>query len=251
MLFRSPALDAQPTRGSNPSLAAPIATWDEAIPLGNGLLGGLVWGGDAHLNISLDRADLWDLRPAARYGTDGYRWSDVQRLVAERKEDSLHIRFDDPYDRIAYPTKLPGGRIVLTLDSTRSARCFALDLRRAEATVELTRGAVRGVFSATDSVALFTVPGLREVRIVRPASLNQLGYAPATLGGDGPDSLRFRWMEQRTIDGLRYVVAVGTRTRDTLTTIAITIATSGDGSAPLTIARGRRSEEHTSELQSH
>ena len=32
LLAWCPALDAQPTRGSNPSLAAPIATWDEAIP---------------------------------------------------------------------------------------------------------------------------------------------------------------------------------------------------------------------------
>jgi len=67
------ALSAQPSPRSNPHLVAPIATWDEAIPLGNGLLGGLLWGGDSRLNISLDRGDLWDLRPAARYGSDGYR----------------------------------------------------------------------------------------------------------------------------------------------------------------------------------
>ncbi len=50
-------------------LTAPIATWDEAVPLGNGLMGGLLWGGGSTLRLSLDRGDLWDERPA-----DGMRW---------------------------------------------------------------------------------------------------------------------------------------------------------------------------------
>ncbi len=37
--------------------------WDEAIPLGNGMLGALVWQKDQQLRFSLDRADLWDMRP--------------------------------------------------------------------------------------------------------------------------------------------------------------------------------------------
>ncbi|MEI7525113.1 MAG: hypothetical protein WCJ95_12325, partial [Mariniphaga sp.] len=38
-------------------------SWDEGIPLGNGMLGALIWQKDDHLRFSLDRADLWDLRP--------------------------------------------------------------------------------------------------------------------------------------------------------------------------------------------
>ena len=37
--------------------------WDEAIPLGNGMLGCLIWEREGKLRLSLDRADLWDLRP--------------------------------------------------------------------------------------------------------------------------------------------------------------------------------------------
>src|SRR5579859_4265367 len=37
--------------------------WDEAIPLGNGMLGALVWQRAGNLRFSLDRADLWDQRP--------------------------------------------------------------------------------------------------------------------------------------------------------------------------------------------
>jgi len=34
-------------------LAAPITTWDEAVPLGNGLLGGLLWGEGNTVRLSL------------------------------------------------------------------------------------------------------------------------------------------------------------------------------------------------------
>ena len=43
-------------------LQAPIKTWDEAIPLGNGLMGGLLWGENNTIRLSLDRGDLWDER---------------------------------------------------------------------------------------------------------------------------------------------------------------------------------------------
>ena len=45
-------------------LSAPITSWDEAVPLGNGLLGGLLWGEGTTIRLSLDRGDLWDERPA-------------------------------------------------------------------------------------------------------------------------------------------------------------------------------------------
>ena len=39
----------------------------DAIPLGNGLSGGLLWGTGTTVNLSLDRGDLWDLRPHPSY----------------------------------------------------------------------------------------------------------------------------------------------------------------------------------------
>ena len=38
-------------------------SWDEAIPLGNATIGALIWKKDSTLHFSLDRTDLWDLRP--------------------------------------------------------------------------------------------------------------------------------------------------------------------------------------------
>ena len=55
---------AVPPAELNLVLQAPITTWDEAVPLGNGLMGGLLWGEKQTIRLSLDRGDLWDERPA-------------------------------------------------------------------------------------------------------------------------------------------------------------------------------------------
>lgn len=38
----------------------PIARWDEGAPLGNGLLGAILWGHEREIYLSLDQATLWD-----------------------------------------------------------------------------------------------------------------------------------------------------------------------------------------------
>ncbi|MEQ1689760.1 MAG: glycoside hydrolase family 95-like protein [Gemmatimonas sp.] len=229
----------QPLTTSDIHLTAPIATWDEAIPLGNGLLGGLLWGRANRINLSLDRGDLWDLRPAAPFGSADYRYGDIIRLVRERKGDSLRVRFDDPYDNIAHPTKIPGGRIVFSLAPSRIARSFALSLARAEASVQLDAGVMRGFFSAIDTVSLFRVPDLDSVAIVRPMSLDKLGYGIATFGADSSRGRVERWMVQPAALGLTYVVAIGSRREAGSTLVAVTIATTRDGVDPVVVARRR------------
>ena len=83
----------------NLKLAAPIDTWDEAIPLGNGLLGGLLWGKDGTIRLSLDRGDLWDLRVQDEFKKADCTWKTIQRLVAEKNQAELVRRFDAPYNR--------------------------------------------------------------------------------------------------------------------------------------------------------
>ena len=65
---------ALPGESLNLRLAAPIKSWDEAVPLGNGLMGGLLWGMDNTVRLSLDRGDLWDERPA-----DGYMLGSINQ----------------------------------------------------------------------------------------------------------------------------------------------------------------------------
>ena len=77
----APAADSLPDQSLNWKLAAPIRTWDEAIPLGNGLLGGLLWGETNLLRLSLDRGDLWDLRTPATIQEKGFTYAHLQQLV--------------------------------------------------------------------------------------------------------------------------------------------------------------------------
>ena len=51
-----------PGPDQNLKLKAPVSRWDDALPLGNGLMGGLLWGEGTMLRLSLDRGDLWDER---------------------------------------------------------------------------------------------------------------------------------------------------------------------------------------------
>lgn len=115
------------------------ARWDEALPLGNGLLGCLVWQRDGRLRLSLDRADLWDLRPMA--GLDrpefSYRW--VAGQVAKGDYAIVQEYFDAPYEREAGPTKLPGAALEISAGDLAGAGC-QLDISSGLATVNLSNG---------------------------------------------------------------------------------------------------------------
>ncbi len=79
------------------------------MPLGNGMLGALIWQKDNMLRLSLDRADLWDERKAMDISKFNFKW--VTKHVLANDYDTVHKLGDAPYDKIVYPTKLPAGAI--------------------------------------------------------------------------------------------------------------------------------------------
>jgi len=86
-------------------------TWDEAIPLGNGFLGALVWQKDQRLRFSLDRSDLWDLRPKENLQNPELNFNWVYEKWKEDKYDEVQQMLDVPYDRDAAPSKIPAGAL--------------------------------------------------------------------------------------------------------------------------------------------
>lgn len=60
-------------------------TRDEGIPLGNGVVGALVWQKDSVLRMSLDRSDLWDLRPGDSIAgvNNRFKWVYEQRMKGD------------------------------------------------------------------------------------------------------------------------------------------------------------------------
>ena len=85
--------------------------WDEAIPLGNGMIGALVWQKSDRLRFSLDRSDLWDERPMKGLHRAEFSYQWVYEQVKKKEYKIVQDYFDAPYDREAAPTKIPGAAL--------------------------------------------------------------------------------------------------------------------------------------------
>lgn len=105
--------------------------WDEAIPLGNGMLGALVWEKDGNLRFSIDRADLWDLRPMKIKNREewNYRW-----IIEQRKNDTFKEvidKLDRMYDDNPAPTKIPGAAMEFNINVFGKAKNVSLSVEYA------------------------------------------------------------------------------------------------------------------------
>lgn len=217
-------------------LEAPITRWDEAVPLGNGLTGGLLWGEGNLLRLSLDRGDLWDERLPEMLQREDWTYATMKRLVAAKDQATMVEMFDRPYNAIPYPTKLPGGRLEIELADGFEAQRFTLRPATADAVGDLGAASVEAFFSAVEPVAMMRLDAeVTALRLVRPAGLDRLEYAPATRGSEG----ELTWMVQTAADGLVYAVVVGSRAADGATELAISITSTDDGPDPLALGRAR------------
>lgn len=86
-------------------------TWDEGIPLGNATIGALVWQRDSVLRFSIDRTDLWDLRPTDSISGPNNKFSWVYEQVKRGDYLPVQKKFDYPYDQLPAPSKIPGAAI--------------------------------------------------------------------------------------------------------------------------------------------
>jgi alpha-L-fucosidase 2 len=229
-----------PAESLNPTLAAPIDTWDEAIPLGNGVLGGLLWGKDSTVRLSLDRGDLWDTRVSDEFNRPDFTWKTMQRLVAEKNQAELLRRWEEPFF-VAWPTKLPGGRLELVLDPSQRVASFTLDLAHAVGRADLGSGTpLEAFFSAVVPVAMVRIPGAppKAWNLIAPTVVKKLGYPEAESGQDGDT----KWFAQEAVAGFRYAVVASTRRDGDSTQLALTITSSNDSPDPVDLGRRRTAE---------
>ncbi len=228
-----------PPADQNLVLAAPIKTWDEAVPLGNGLMGGLLWGEGNLIRLSLDRGDLWDERPAIEPG-----WWKKRTWQAGGD-------WDGPYNGTT-PTKLPAGRLEITLDRSQRVQSFELNLATAEGRAKLAAGGQLDAFySAASPVALLRIPGPEPAGFslipsgarkdggnAGPSSggaVARLGYPPAKTGQEG----RAQWYVQEAANGLQYCACLEIRRVGKETLVAVTVTSTNDDPDLLALARRR------------
>ena len=230
----------------------PVTVWDEALPLGNGTLGALVWGDGSPLRISLDRSDLWDLRAVPEFHSPEYSFEQMRRWHEQGKTAELLRVYEAPYNRPA-PTKIPAGRIEITLGRSPEFRDTGLNLLDAIAEMNLSGVKVNVFVHATDPVGMVRVlsPEAPELKLVAPefagkvqeaaaggigaGDLRQLGYpAPEETSGDG-----WRAYTQTGAEAFRFAVFVGWRRKQQEWQAAWSVASSFEGADPLAIARER------------
>jgi len=230
----------------------PAMTWDEALPLGNGLLGALVWGDGEPLRISLDRTDLWDLRPVPEFHTEEYSYALMRQWVAQGRIKDLHRLYDEPYGH-AGPTKIPAGRIELSLGRDAAFENCTLDLaqalarvnfageRKVEVFVHSTKplGMVRVTGGEPESFKLMAPPFAGEITEeagagkISAGDLATLRYeAPKIHNGDN-----WTGYVQEGWGGFRFAVVLTWQTNGSTWVGTWSVATSNESSDPLQTAR--------------
>lgn len=252
-------MNRMPKRSSDLHFNRPIRQWDEAIPLGNGRIGCLIWGESDHLRFSLDRTDIWDVTPQPETLDPAFTY---ETLVARAKSgDTAGVRalFDAPYNAVT-PTKLPAGKLIFDFGKCSNVVSH-LDLASAEARIELVgKGVLYAYHHACENVGMVRVdlpesafsfqlenPSFGMLgeeytyvydvnkRDICNGSLQQLKYPRPELGSDAG----MRWFCQRVSDSFAYGIVLAWTQRDGGTEIAYTVTNSNDGENWLEDAKGR------------
>lgn len=148
-------------------------TWDEAVPLGNGMVGALVWKNGGRLRMSLDRADLWDLRPMKNLNAPEWKFRWVQDQWKKNDYKAVQDRFDKPYDADPAPSKIPAGALEFELGGFGAPESVKLFIREAVCRVSWPGGKFLETFvHATMPVGWFRLKGagkdLRPLLIMPP-----------------------------------------------------------------------------------
>ena len=247
------AASAQPNPVHNLEFSKLPAVWDESLPMGNGMLGAMLWHKGSNVRMALDRADLWDERSVVDFSVLNFKW--VREQVLNNNYKAVQQYGDVPYEEVPWPTKIPGAALEFNLSSNAISE---LDLQTATATARWQDGTFlktyvhatepAGVFEfhrAPENLMPVLVPpvyrgkdSLKTANSVEGQSLERLGYPQGTLTNH-PDGITF---VQTGALGFRYEVSVvWKRVGERLTGVwSIASYPPGDDSKLVALARCRK-----------
>lgn len=143
-----------------------IGRWEEALPLGNGEMGCLIWGGPDRLRFSLDRVDVWDTTLPPGTESEEFTYANLVRLARLRDTEEIRRIFDAPYNA-PVPTKLPVGKILLRLPGY-GGLSSELSLRDGQAVISLKEG--QGREEARIFCIVHSTRGVGMIRVGLPLS---------------------------------------------------------------------------------
>lgn len=246
-----------------------IHRWDEAVPLGNGRTGALIWGRPQELRFSLDRTDIWDLTTPLYTDRAEFCYAHLKELAKKGKTREIRELFDAPYNCPA-PTKLPAGKLIFCFP-TGSNVYSRLDLQTAEAELEICGETEMyklwsfcHAVSGTGMIKVETSAGRFDVRLESPefgkeeekeeihycpeereisqGGLKKLHY-PEAVWGNTEGSPAFVWFTQKVSRVFSYGIVAGIVEKEKETQIFYRIVTSADGENWLDDAKKQIAEE--------
>lgn len=234
-----------------------IQVWDEAVPLGNGQMGCLIYGDGAPLRFTLDRVDIWDTTPNPATLRDDFKYREMVRLVhgGEQNQQEIVRRFDDIYF-YPTPTKLPVGRVELTFPGAGQPDIRSeLNIYDAAAKISLKNAEIFTYIHSEKAVGIIRVDGeTPQWRLVSPlyrdASYREgttdhdkcFNNKLAALDYENAEHCRegcLQWFVQKTKCDLVYSIVAAEKKTDSGCLIVYTIAASHDGNSWLEDAKER------------
>lgn len=215
-----------------------VTCWDEALPLGNGDLGCLIWNGSDKLRLSLDKGGIWDCSNPPE-GQENFTYSDIKQLVAKRKPKKLRKKYDDCYSNPT-PTKLPAGKIILDLGVDENVVSH-LDFLTAQARITAGEAVVNTFVCYNENYGLAEInkTGIK-LKIENPQygkikkfgiklpskgttqSLKNLHYPDCEFFKERENDVEFQYFVQPTNDGF-YGIITAKKETDGKTLIAYTV----------------------------
>ncbi len=156
---------AQPFPGYNLVFDSLAKIWDEAIPLGNGWLGALIWQKGDNIRLSLDRADLWDDRPMPKIHKLKFGW--VVEQVQKGDYDTVQKLGDAPYEKYAAPTRIPGAALEFPLDKIGRPIRNELDIKTGLSVIKFDNGTIfNNYIHASRQVGYFGFENLKSTELL-------------------------------------------------------------------------------------
>ncbi len=134
----------EPLNAPSPSLTLwydkPAGSWTEALPIGNGRIGGMVYGGVVNDTIQFNEETLWTGQPHDYAHKDAYKYlGKLRQLLWAGKQDKAHEEgnmhfMSEPFGQQAYQ---PFGDILLSFPGHETATGYErrLDLQQAISSV--------------------------------------------------------------------------------------------------------------------
>lgn len=171
--------------------------WDEALPLGNGFVGALIWQKDDKLRFSLDHAELWDLRPMEGMKKPEFTYKWVQEQIKKNNYKAVQEYGDVPYEKEPAPSKIPGAALEIAAKDWGAVTSARLDIQRAVAEVKWANGArLTSFVHANLPFGYFRLEGVKEFDIQLLAPKYE-GEVDATAGGSvaGDDLVRLGYKQ--------------------------------------------------------